>query len=144
VIEPEVIAAGNHYHNMKYQRQARNNKVSFGNHSLDNGKKKKKINWNFNTTLEDQEIAASQAAESIAQSENIEQTESLNEESINDESRIELKDHSITSKSTEIKKKSNKSKSNIIMYEMNPSENKSINHSKRSNVIMEAIDIMND
>lgn len=30
------------------------------------------------------------------------------------------------------------------MYEMNPSENKSINHSKRSNVIMEAIDIMDD
>lgn len=53
VVDPEVIAAGNNYHNMKYQRQARNNKVSFGNHSLDSGKQKKKINWNFNTTLED-------------------------------------------------------------------------------------------
>jgi len=53
VIEPEVIAAGNHYFNLKYQRQARVNKISFGNQSLDLGKQKKKIKWNFNTTLED-------------------------------------------------------------------------------------------
>jgi len=38
VIDPEVKAAGNHYLNLKYQRQARNNKVSFGNVSLDSGK----------------------------------------------------------------------------------------------------------